>query len=86
VDALKTYTQTIKISAYIERHLESLARIVEGMDSRTQVFQSLVAYIKSVFPGEDADAMAKKLVTEQCRAAYIKMMYAKRPPSFNGRD
>jgi hypothetical protein len=65
-----------KVVQYIERHLEILARIVEGADSRTTVWTHLVSNLKSLFPDEDADGLAQVLVTEQCRVVYLKMQEA----------
>jgi hypothetical protein len=70
---LEKFRKTIKVSQYIDRHLESLARIVEGTDTRTQNWVKLTADLKELFPQDDADSLAQALVTEQCRVAYLKM-------------
>ena len=73
---LEKFRKMVKASQYIERHLESLARVVEGTDCRDEVWNNLVFDLKSLFPDEDADSLAQALVTEQCRAAYLKMQEA----------
>jgi hypothetical protein len=73
---LETFRKVLKVSQYIERNLENLARIVEGTDSRTLVWTNLTGDLKGLFPQEDADSLAQALVTEQCRVAYLKLTEA----------
>jgi hypothetical protein len=73
---LEKFRKTIKVSQYIDMHLESLARIVEGTDGRTTTWVKLTSDLKELFPQDDADSLAQALVTEQCRVAYLKMQEA----------
>lgn len=81
---LETFRKTVKVSQYVERHLEALARVVEGTDSRTNVWTNLTADLKKIFPDDDADSLAQSLVTEQCRVEYLKLKQASRPPVYSG--
>jgi hypothetical protein len=92
MDALATFRKTVLVSKFIESNLEYLARvvdgarIVDGTESKTAVYNNLIVDLKQLFPATDPDALANELITEQCRVAYIKMMWEKRPKSVGGRD
>lgn len=85
---LEAFRNTLKIAQYIERHLEGLARVVEGTDSRTVIWATLTSDLKKLFPEDDADSLAQALVTEQCRVEYLKMKEATKVRDYvgNGRD
>jgi hypothetical protein len=83
---LEAFKATVLVSKYIDRNLESLARVVEGTENRNPTYNKVLTDLKVLFPGEDAEALAQALITEQCRSEYLKMMYAKRPISVGGRD
>jgi hypothetical protein len=86
MDALATFRKTVRVSKFIESNLEYLARVVDGTESKTAVYNNLIVDLKQLFPATDPDALANGLITEQCRVAYIKMMWEKRPKSVGGRD
>jgi hypothetical protein len=81
---LEKFRKMAKVSQYIERHLENLARVVEGTDSRTTTWTKLTSDLKELFPQDDADSLAQALVTEQCRVEFLKMKAADRPAVYSG--
>jgi hypothetical protein len=81
---LEKFRKMAKVSQYIDSHLESLARIVEGTDSRTNTWIKLTSDLKELFPQDDADSLAQALVTEQCRVEFLKMKAANRPAVYSG--
>jgi len=86
MEALDRYQQTVKISQFIERNLDALARVVEGLENRNAQYNILTADLKKLFPGENEEELARALITEKCRSEFIKMKDAQRPRSVGGRD
>ncbi len=81
---LEKFRKMAKVSQYINCHLENLARVVEGTDSRTTTWTKLTSDLKELFPQDDADSLAQALVTEQCRVEFLKMKAANRPAVYSG--
>ncbi len=82
MSALETFRATVRVAKYIESNLETLARIVEGTESRNVVFNSVTVDLKKLFPQDDADALAQALITEQCRVEFIKLKDAQKVTSY----
>jgi hypothetical protein len=73
MEALEKYRKAVSIAAYVERHLESLARTVELGEARTTFYNNVASDLKALYPEEDTEALARTIITEACRTAYIKM-------------
>jgi hypothetical protein len=86
MDAINRFRNTVRISKFIDKHLESLARDVEGTQTTGAAFNTLVVDLRKLYPEEDGDALARMLVTEQCRAAFIKMKDEAEPKYYGLRD
>lgn len=78
---LEKFRQTVQISKFIERNLEPLACFVEGSDqvNVNVTFDILVTDLKKLFPDDNADSLARTIITERCRAEFIKLKEASRP-------
>jgi len=76
MDVLEKYRKAVKISEYVVRHLESLARTVELGEARTTYYTNLTSDLKALYPEGDAENLARAIITEACRAAYLKQQDA----------
>jgi hypothetical protein len=87
MDSLETFRKTVRVARSIENNLDNLARVVDGTETKSHIYNNLIVDLKKLFPQTDADNLAAALITEQCRVEFIKMKDASRPKQyFSGRD
>jgi hypothetical protein len=80
---LEKFKATVRISKYIDRNLESLARVVEGTENRNATYNTMLMDLKALYPGEDAELLAQELITEQCRVEFLKLKDALKAGKFS---
>lgn len=86
MDSLDTFRNIVRVSKFIERNLENLAKVVDGSEGVGATYHALIADLKKMFPETDPVTLANALITEQCRVEYIKLKQHQASSNFQGRD